>query len=328
MSGSTLSAAEKPVGGVAAVVVTYNRKALLLTCLRRLLAQQNAACDVFVIDNLSTDGTEEAVRALRCDRIRYHNAGKNLGGAGGFNLGIRLAAEEGYSRIWLMDDDTQPEPDALFMLLEAERFLPAGYGFLSSTALWTDGTECRMNRQKLRKDFYLDLPLLKSGIIRAEQATFVGLFLRADTVRKVGLPIREFFIWGDDIEYTRRIAVRHRMPCYVAGKSRVVHATADNTGSSIALDVPERIPRYRYAFRNENFLYRQEGIRGFAYYTAKCALNLWRVLAARKPYMLRRLGVIVGQYFAGLFFNPRVETLGGAAPYRSPGGEDNGTGNR
>ncbi len=229
-----------------------------------------------------------------------------------------------------MDDDVLPAPDALYELLIAERLVPPGYGFLSGAALWTDGTECRMNRQKLRRDFYLDLPLLRHGLIRAEQATFVSLFLPVETVRRVGLPIREFFIWGDDIEYTRRIAVRHGLKSYLAGKSTVVHCMAENCGSSIAVDAPERIPRYRYAFRNENFLYRQEGVRGFAYYTGKCALNFWRVLAAHKPHTLRRLGVIAGQFFAGLFFNPRIETLTGDVPKAqgSPGGEENKPGNR
>ena len=49
---------------------------------------------------------------------------------------------------------------------------------------------------------------MKYGLVQAEQATFVSLLLRAATVQKVGLPIKEFFIWGDDIEYTRRIARR------------------------------------------------------------------------------------------------------------------------
>ncbi|MFH1511822.1 MAG: glycosyltransferase, partial [Bacillota bacterium] len=300
-NGKPVAAAKRDV---VAVVVSCNRKSQLLSCLERIGGQQGAACDILVIDNASADGTEGAVRALENEHIRYHNTGKNLGGAGGFNVGMRMAAGMGYRVLWLMDDDTLPEPDALSMLLEADQAAPAGYGFLSSVALWTDGTECRMNRQKLRKVSDTDFPLLRFGMVRAKQASFVSLFVRAQTVYAVGLPIAEFFIWGDDVEYTRRIAVRHRLPSYVAGKSAVVHAMPHNLGSSISMDAPQRIGRYRYAYRNENFTYRQEGVRGFAYYSAKCAINLWRVIWKAKGKKLRRAGIIIGQYFAGLFFNP------------------------
>lgn len=299
----------RPERSVLAVVVTYNRKPLLLKCLQCLLEQKDARCDILVVDNAGTDGSAEAVQALGIERIRYHNTGKNLGGAGGFNIGVRMAVELGYTCVWLMDDDTLPKPDALSMLMEADSVAPEGYGYLSSVTLWTDGGECIGNRQKLKKSFYTDSPLLRYGMVLAEQATFVSLFLRTATVRAVGLPISEFFIWGDDIEYTRRIAVRKGLPSYVAGKSQVVHAMEYNYGFSVATDVPKRISRYKYAYRNENYLYRQEGLRGFVYYTAKCGLNVCRILFRAPGQRLRRIGVVIGQYFAGLFFNPRVEYI-------------------
>ena len=78
---------------VAAVVVTYNRKDMLATCLRKLRQQEGAACDILVIDNASTDGTGDMVReCFSVPEIRYFNTGANLGGAGGFSFGIRAAA--------------------------------------------------------------------------------------------------------------------------------------------------------------------------------------------------------------------------------------------
>ena len=107
---------------------------------------------------------------------------------------------------------------------------------MSSVALWTDGRECRMNRPKVKKSFYEHIELLREGVLQAEQATFVSLFLKNETVREVGLPIAEYFIWGDDIEYTRRIAVRRNYPCYIVGQSQVIHAMKNNNGSNLALD--------------------------------------------------------------------------------------------
>ena len=295
---------------VAAVVVTYNRLPLLQKCIEKL-ESQTKPCDILVVDNASTDGTAVWLveRQSENTRLRARNTGENLGGAGGFNYGMRWAVEAGYEYLWVMDDDCLPEPDALEKLLEADIYLKGEYGWLSSVALWTDGTECRMNRQKLKKSFYEYSPLMKYGLVQAEQATFVSLFLRAETVRRVGLPIRDFFIWGDDIEYTRRVAVREGLPCFVAGQSQVVHAMKENGGSSIAIDSSERIDRYRYAFRNEAFTYRQEGVRGVCYYLAKCGLNFCRILVKAPDRRGKRIGVLVGSMVRGVFFRPRIEKL-------------------
>ena len=297
---------------IAAVVVTYNRIDLLKLCIEHLLVQ-TLSCDILLVDNASADGTGEWAKALAGtnNRVFYRNTGENLGGAGGFNAGMRWAGELQYSHIWLMDDDCLPKPDALEKLMQADRLLggPSQYGFLSSVVLWTDGHECKMNRQKIRKAYYEHVELLRGGLIQVEQATFVSILVPAKTVRQVGLPIRDFFIWGDDIEYTRRIAVREGMHCYMVGQSWAVHAMRSNEGSNIALDHKERIARYNYAFRNEHFLYRQEGLRGFMYYTAKCGLNALRVMTKAKDHRAARIAVIVRQYILGFFFRPKIEIM-------------------
>ena len=294
----------------AAVVVTYNRLELLKRNIEALLAQ-TAACDILLVDNASTDGTGEAMRALeQAGKIQYRNTGANLGGAGGFNYGMRWAVEAGYQYVWIMDDDCLPNPDALEKLLEADSLLggPENYGFLSSAVLWTDGRECVMNRQKIAKDFYRHVELLKHGVIQIQQATFVSLLFPRESILRFGLPIKEFFIWGDDIEYTRRMAVRGNTPCYLAGQSQVIHATKNNTGSNIALDDADRIDRYFYAFRNEAYLYRQEGIRGRAYCVAKRCRDLLGIIRYGKKKALR-LRTLLHGIRAGFFFRPEVEGI-------------------
>lgn len=294
---------------IAAIIVTYNRKEMLLECLRHI-QKGSVVPAIIIVDNDSSDGTGEAVAPfIGSGQVFYFNTGTNLGGAGGFNYGIKKAVEMGYEYFWIMDDDTLPEPDALEKILEADKILSGNYGWLSAVALWTDGKECKMNRPKLLKAFYQDIHYLKYGIIRAEQATFVGLFLRRETIMEVGLPISEFFIWGDDIEYTRRIAKRFKMPCYVAGQSIVIHSMKSNIGSNIATDRAERLERYNYAFRNENYLYRQEGIKGFGYYFAKCGKNILCSMFMAKEHRFRRAGIVAKQLIFGLFFNPKVEYI-------------------
>lgn len=300
----------KQTAHIAAVVVTYNRLAMLQQCVRAL-QQQTAACDILIVDNASTDETQVWAQKYAKDHsnVFYRNTEKNIGGAGGFNAGMRWAAEQGYDFVWLMDDDCLSQADALENLLNADKMLGGAehYGYLSSAVLWTDGKECKMNRQKVKKSYYEYVHYLQAGLIQVEQSTFVSLFVPMKTIRKVGLPIKEFFIWGDDIEYTRRIAVRHQMPCFMAGNSCVVHAMKENNGSSIATDSIDRIQRYRFAFRNEAYLYRQEGVKGIAYYLAKCGLNFIRILAKAQNHRLLRCRVLLGGMLKGLVFAPKVE---------------------
>ena len=291
---------------VAAVVVTYNRKELLKQCVEHILAQQGAACDILVIDNASTDGTEEMLRGTFSDgSLQYYNTGANLGGAGGFSCGIRRAAEKGYDRIWVMDDDCMPENDALAALLRAERELKGEYGFLSSRVLWKDGNLCTMNLQ--RETLTRNLKGFGRRLQPVKMASFVSLFLKRETVMELGLPIKEFFIWTDDWEYTRRISRKY--PCYAVADSTVTHLSASNIGANIATERAERLDRFDCLYRNDVYLYRREGIRGFAYEAVRLSGHCLRVLLKAKDHKRERLRKIIGGTRKGLSFHPPIERV-------------------
>ena len=287
---------------IAAVVVTYNRKDLLCECIRALLSQTVLPAEILVVDNASTDGTQDAVAEyVSGGQITYQNTGENLGGAGGFSCGIKEAVLRGYEYIWIMDDDTLPHPDALEKLLAAEKQVSPGWGFLSSKAVWTDGSLCRMNEQKLYGHSVQDA----AGIVPCRQATFVSLFLSTAAVETYGLPIREFFIWGDDVEYTRRLSAD--VPCYYVSDSVVLHKTANNVGSNIAKDDPKRLPRYRYAYRNEVYIALHEGFKRIVYQILKICYHIIRVLFTARSAKAERIRTILRASREGLSFHPEIE---------------------
>ena len=289
--------------GIAAVVVTHNRRELLGRCVECLLGQSEPGLDIWIIDNASTDGTGDMLAPLvRDGRVNYENTGVNLGGAGGFQYGLRLAAKRGYEYAWVMDDDSMPEPTALEVLMREAEAL-GEFGYLSGKTLWTDGSICRMNVQrdlKLRNITDFSPSRIPSGA-----ATFVSLLVPLRVVREVGLPIGEFFIWADDLEYTRRISRRY--PCYVITDSVTVHACETNNGGNIATDAPERIPRYRYAYRNEVYVYRREGLRGAARLLLRTPLHVLRVLVKSDGLKSERIRVIFSGTLKGLSFRPPIE---------------------
>lgn len=298
---------------IAAVVVTYNRKDLLLECLNCLQAQdfsnapqQNATLDILVIDNASTDNTHEALQFLIEDKaIRYYNTGSNLGGAGGFNYGMRKAVELGYDYVWVMDDDCMPHDDTLFEFLNADAELQGDYGYLSSVCRWIDGSICTMNTQRhpLTKNVTDFSPKIQPITL----ASFVSLFVPSRIIKELGLPIKDFFIWSDDWEFTRRISRKY--PCYLAGKSVVTHKSKSNGVGNIALDSEEKIGRYRLAYRNDIVFYRREGLKGYGYIFVRGLYHAFLVLTKAKSKKGQRLKTILRGNLEGLRFHPDIEYI-------------------
>ena len=295
---------------VAAVVVTYNRKELLLECLDCLATQDLGGLEdayelsVIVVDNASTDGTQEALAALaESGKVAYFNTGENLGGAGGFNFGMRVAVEAGHDFVWVMDDDCMAHSDTLRELLLAGEGLDGDYGYLTSVCLWTDGKPCTMNRQ--RHPLHTTIEDFTPELQPCTLASFVSLFVPADVIAELGLPIKDFFIWTDDWEFTRRVSRVH--PCYVVGTSVVTHKCKVNGAGNIALDSGERIGRFRLAYRNDIVLYRGEGLAGYAYFIARDLNHLARIALEAKGRKLERSRAVVGGTLEGLRFHPQIE---------------------
>lgn len=174
---------------IATVVVTYNRKDMLLKNIECLLNQTRKSEKIYIIDNASTDGTREYINGVinnNKNDILYVRLEENSGGAGGFFKGLELAYKDGYEYVWGMDDDAFPKEDALEKIVEYLGKNP------EAKCLWSN-----CNNDSLEFD--------ENGVKEVESWMFVGFFISKDTIKKVGLPRREFFIYHDDTEYAERI---------------------------------------------------------------------------------------------------------------------------
>ena len=236
-----------------AIVVTHNRKALLRECLAALAAQTRPPERVLVVDNASSDGTEEMVRQ-EFPATELLSLGANEGSAGGFHEGMKRAHAEGAEWIWLMDDDTIPEPAALAELLGAlPRLTPELPSMLVSKTLWTDGRVHPMNTPwPYRKSPERMFEGAARGLMPLRSATWVSLLVHRGAVDRHGLPLKHFFIWSDDIDYTGRVLFEE--PGYLVPTSVVVHKTATR-GTALAA-APER---FYFHVRNTLFIIRGPG---------------------------------------------------------------------
>lgn len=239
-----------------AVVVTFNRKELLKECLRSLGSQSVPVDTILVVDNASTDGTEELFAdgsEFSVEPYVYHHMDQNTGGSGGFNEGIKTAYKMGCDWIWIMDDDVIPKSNCLEEFYNAIPVIKEPVSFLASAVFFPDGSVTNVPHPCYEKtdngypDWYR---YLDNGIARIDRASFVSLLINWEAVDKCGYPVKDYFIWGDDSEYTQRIT-RNYGRAYMCGKSQVTHMR--NVYKAIAIeneDNPNRLKNYYYCYRN------------------------------------------------------------------------------
>lgn len=236
-------------------MVTRDRRSLLEQCLHAIGRQSRRVETVLVVDNASGDGTAAWVRSTRPD-VQLLELSKNVGGAGGFHEGVKWAAARDFEWLWLMDDDTQPDPDALQALLDGrERSRSFGeVQVLASKVVWGDGRLHPMNIPGVDVRRWSDLlEGAELEVLPLRSASFVSVLIRRDAVLRHGLPLREYFIWFDDIEFTSRI-LKDEVGAYVPASvvrhvTRTAYATVEGTGG-----------RFYFSVRNRLFLMRSPAL--------------------------------------------------------------------
>jgi rhamnopyranosyl-N-acetylglucosaminyl-diphospho-decaprenol beta-1,3/1,4-galactofuranosyltransferase len=196
---------------VAVVVVTFNRASLLGRTLDGLAAQTHEPDAVIVVDNASEDNTREVLEAHRGLRLQRIHLDRNTGGAGGFRAGVEAAYEQGFDRLWLMDDDVVPAPDCLEVLMaQDEAFVMAvredTQGRLVERAATDfDLTRARSIRPK-RRSVESDFGDRRAMPERVElhNVAFEGPLIRREVVDSIGLPDASYFIFYDDVDFALR----------------------------------------------------------------------------------------------------------------------------
>jgi rhamnopyranosyl-N-acetylglucosaminyl-diphospho-decaprenol beta-1,3/1,4-galactofuranosyltransferase len=295
---------------VAAVVVTYNRLALLTEAIAALKNQTVAMKHLIVVNNGSTDNTGQWL-GEQTNLIVIHQT--NSGGAGGFYTGIRHAVTTGADFIWVMDDDCICEPEALEKLLEKIDLIKEPVGFIGSRCNWIDGSPHLMNIPHIKPLFHNQLAFnkyAKYGVTLTESCSFVSVLINAEAVKKVGLPYKEFFIWGDDQEFTSRIT-KYGYPGFYCPDSIVLHKTPANSFTDFYNDTPRNIWKHSHGFRNEFFMVKRD--KGFLYFIcwlpAKVIYASCKILMIRKKEHLQFIRAIFNAAWQSIFFNPKIDMV-------------------
>ena len=213
-----------------AIVVTHNRKKLLIKCINALL-QQSECCDTIVVDNASTDGTFKLLQdcgLISNERIHYLHLSENVGGSGGFYHGIAYAMSNHWQWFWLMDDDARPEPKAFEHLMSCSIDHRTVYGSVAvehekgSLKLCWPVLAINNGVKKI-----VDCPEKIHNLQQVDNIPFLGFFIHRDLVESIGYPDRGFFIYGDDVEYSER-AKKYGAKMVLIKSSKIRHPLSDS----------------------------------------------------------------------------------------------------
>ena len=321
---------------VCAVVVTYNRKKLLIECLEALENQSRPLDAIYIVDNASTDGTPELLlekgylrelpefelkenfeKTLKKGNviIHYLKMHENTGGAGGFHEGVKNAYKKGYDWIWIMDDDTVTTVNSLKILFDKMPLVSERIGFMCSKILWKKGEPHLQNLPGIEntRKLITDLPFNKyedEGLLIIENTTFVSFLIKRDIIKKVGLPIKEFFIWADDIEYTTRISEMGFIGIY-SKDSIVYHKTNTNYhGTNLELIDTENLWKYFYGVRNNLCICRKRSMTSYIFnFLVNITYSNVAILKNAKTNKWKILLINTKASLASLFFNPKVQQV-------------------
>jgi rhamnopyranosyl-N-acetylglucosaminyl-diphospho-decaprenol beta-1,3/1,4-galactofuranosyltransferase len=211
---------------IAVVVPTFNRKVLLVKCIKAIASQSLKPSCIYIVDNHSSDGTEDFLKEnhmiseyLKVE-IRYRYLSINGGGAMGFSLGMQMAIDDGnYDAFWMLDDDGLPDNKCLEYLSQYVN----KYGYVSPLLMDINNpSELNVPYKDSRDPEIIRPDFVDDGIILNYCNPFNGGLFSKEAVRKVGIPKKELFIYGDEQNYHLRMVEADFVP-YGIFKARHLH---------------------------------------------------------------------------------------------------------
>lgn len=220
---------------VSIVVVTYNRKNLLIKTLQSILKQtvyDEAIQSVIIVDNASTDGTDIWLNKIASEdpKIKIYKMSKNLGGSAGFGFGMRKAVESAAEVVGVLDDDVELYSDAVENILK----MYSAESICGCLRLDKNGkiAERASREYNLKSPFILnprqgalnELYKYAEELEECESVAFLsfeGMFIPVDIILKIGYPRDEFFVFGDDCDYCIR-ARKAGFKIYIIREAKLV----------------------------------------------------------------------------------------------------------
>jgi len=285
------------------VVVTFNRKQLLLQCLQALSEQTQQPSKILIVDNASTDGTIGTLKEsnwLEKQNIQLIALKENTGGAGGFFAGMQYAFEHGADYVWMMDDDAMPHPTALEEIIR--HATPEHiYGSLAVT-----GGDTAWATTLLAENKTVHLKNQIPELAEVQSLPFLGFLTSKEIYQNIGLPDASYFIAADDVEYCMRAQhAGHKI--FICGQSQIEHPKSDRyefnfLGKKI---ICLNLVAWKRYYDTRNRLLIAKKYYGFKYYTQTIPASFIRLFAAlfNEKTRLKQVKAFFAGFYDAVFCN-------------------------
>ncbi len=265
------------------VTLAWNRRDDTLACLDSL-AHSTREFRAIVVDNGSTDGTPDVVCAA-FPQVRVMVVGRNLGFAGGMNIGLRCALEAGAEHVLIVNNDTLIDPLLLDRLLahaapDVGALSPLIYYASQPDVIWAAGSaRSRWTLEQVgdlrgRRDNGQWPPVVERDFVPG-----CAMLFSSEALERVGLFDERFFFYYEDNDWCLR-ARRAGFRLLLVPQARLWHKVAASSGGSDS-------PGERYLMALGSVLFFRKHVHGLR----------WLIVG---PY---RLGSAVKTTFRLLFHN-------------------------
>jgi GT2 family glycosyltransferase len=229
---STIDAPESPHErpNVVCVIVNWNGAEHTIRCLDALRQIAYPGLAIVVVDNGSADDSVQRIRAVH-PKTTLIEAGKNLGFAGGNNIGIRKALAGKAQYIWLLNNDTVPDPAALAALVRKAGTDPQ-IGAVASVCYHADAPSTVQAWAGARVNLWTGYGRITT--VPRPDRWFHSIYgasalISAAALRDVGLLDEGFFHYWEESELSLRLLKRGWLLA-AAPDSRVLHKVASSSG--------------------------------------------------------------------------------------------------
>jgi GT2 family glycosyltransferase len=187
---------------------------------------------IIVVDNGSTDSSVSKIRAAHPDVLLLESK-KNLGFAGGNNIGIRYALAHGAEYVWLLNNDTKPAPDALSELV-AKALTDRDIGAVASICYYADAPSTVQAWAGTRVNLWIGY--VRNSTVPHEDDWFHALYgasmlIARAAIEDVGLLDDGFFLLWEETEFCLRLRKKGWRLAAAPG-SRVLHKVNASTGGN------------------------------------------------------------------------------------------------
>jgi len=254
---------------VYAVVVTHRRVEQLAESLKAVVTQSRVPDHLIVVDNDFAAGDPEVAELVASQPVptTYLGSRRNLGGAGGFALGMLHALAAGADWLWLADDDGRPADSAV---LDRLLYCATRYGLAEVSPMVCNIDEPERLAFPLRRGLVwrrrVD-ELVRDGddLLPGIASLFNGALFAASTCEAVGVPDLRLFIRGDEVEMHRRL-VRSGLPFGTCLTAAYLHPSGTEEfkpilGGKMHTQYPDNAAKRYYTYRNRGYLMAQPGMR-------------------------------------------------------------------